>query len=80
MSNLGQEIRYILAHTRLWFCWWDLVALIVLLAVIALLIYKIKKMKDEKERLEDELSSLNAEVLVPKTAGREQTGESIVTE
>lgn len=56
---------YIFEHTRLGFCWWDLLALIVLIAVIAAFVWKHHKIKDEQKDLEDQLSEIYAEEAVP---------------
>lgn len=41
-------MTYILEHTRLGFCWWDLIALIVLIVVIAAFAWKYCEMKREQ--------------------------------
>lgn len=41
-------MAYILEHTRLGFCWWDLIALIVLIVVIAAFAWKYCEMKREQ--------------------------------
>ncbi|MBD5395469.1 MAG: DUF4381 domain-containing protein [Lachnospiraceae bacterium] len=56
---------YILEHTRLGFCWWDLLALIVLIVVIVAFVWKHHKIKDEQKDLEDQLSELYANDAVP---------------
>ncbi len=51
-------MSYILSHTVLGFCWWDLPALIVLIVVIAAFAVKRHNMKKEEKDLEDQLSEL----------------------
>lgn len=57
-------MSYILQHTRLWFCWWDLLALIILIAVIVGFAVKRHNMKKEENELEDLLSELYADETV----------------
>ncbi len=52
---------YILSHTKLGFCWWDLLALILLIIVIAVFAVKHHDMKKEEKDLEDEISQLCAD-------------------
>lgn len=54
-------MSYILEHTVLGFCWWDLPALIVLLGVIVFFVVKRHNMKEEEKDLEDRLSEFYAE-------------------
>lgn len=54
-------MAYILAHTRLWFCWWDLPAAIILIAVAVIFIVRRHKMKKQESELEDYLAELEAE-------------------
>ena len=54
-------MRYIIAHSRLGFCWWDLLALIILVIVVVAFAVKRSKLKDEQDELEDQLSELYAE-------------------
>lgn len=53
-------MSYIIAHTVLGFCWWDIPALIVLIAVIAVFVMKHRDMKKQEKDLEDQLSELYA--------------------
>ena len=53
-------MSYIIEHTRLAFCWWDLPALLVLLAVIVVFIIRHRDMKKEEKDLEEQLSDLYA--------------------
>lgn len=53
-------MRYIIEHTRLGFCWWDLLALIILLAVIIVWIAKHRDLKKQQNDYEDQLSDLYA--------------------
>lgn len=52
---------YIFEHTRLGFCWWDLLALVILVIVVVAFAVKRSKLKDEQDELEDQLSELYAE-------------------
>lgn len=58
-------MSYVLQHTMLWFCWWDLPVLIILIAVIVGFAVKHQKMKREEKRLEDQLTELYADDTVP---------------
>ncbi|MGC4020356.1 MAG: hypothetical protein QM793_14780 [Muricomes sp.] len=55
---------YILSHTKLGFCWWDIPALIILIVVIAAFAVKHHNMKKEEKDLEDQLSELYADETV----------------
>ena len=54
-------MSYIFEHTRLGFCWWDLLALVSLVIVVVAFAVKRSKLKDEQDELEDQLSELYAE-------------------
>ena len=54
-------MSYIFEHTRLGFCWWDLLALVILVIVVVAFAEKRSKLKDEQDELEDQLSELYAE-------------------
>ena len=54
-------MSYILDHTVLGFCWWDLLALIVLLVVIIVYVVKRHDMKKEEKELEDQISEMYAD-------------------
>ena len=54
-------MSYIFEHTRLGFCWWDLLALVILVIVVVAFAVKRSKLKDEQDGLEDQLSELYAE-------------------
>ena len=54
-------MSYIFEHTRLGFCWWDLLALVILVIVVGAFPVKRSKLKDEQDELEDQLSELYAE-------------------
>ena len=51
-------MSFILEHTKLGFCWWDLVALIILVIVAGIFIYKYVKMKKIQHDLEDQISEI----------------------
>ena len=54
-------MSYIFEHTRLGFCWWDLLALVILVIVVVAFAVKRSKLKEEQDELEDQLSELYAE-------------------
>lgn len=54
-------MSYIIEHTVLGFCWWDIPALIILLAVIAVFIKKHHDMKKLENELEDQLEELRGD-------------------
>ena len=61
-------MTYILQHTRLGFCWLDLIALLVLIGVVTMFIVKRNKMKKEEKELQDQLSALYADGVVAAEA------------
>lgn len=54
-------MAYILEHSHLGFCWWDLPAIILLAGVSVLFAVQHYKLKKEKKDLEDQLSTLYAD-------------------
>ena len=54
-------MSYILEHTRLGFCWWDLIALIILIVVAVIFAYKFMSMKKIQKDLEDQISEIYSE-------------------
>ena len=54
-------MSYIIEHTVLGLCWWDIPALIILLAVIAVFIKKHHDMKKLENELEDQLEELRGD-------------------
>lgn len=62
-------MAYILEHTKLYACWWDLVALIILIAVVALFVYKYLNSKKVEDSLKDELDELKKDDTKVETAG-----------
>ena len=54
-------MSYLLEHTKVGFCWLDLLALIVLIVVVVFFVKKNTKLKDEQKDLEDQLSELYAQ-------------------
>ena len=54
-------MAYLLEHTKLGFCWWDLLALIILLAVVIVYLARRHDLKKEQKNLEDQLADLYAE-------------------
>lgn len=61
----GGRMSFVISHTVLSWCWWDLVALLVLVGVSIYSWRKLKKLKDAKKQLEDRLASLEAAAAVP---------------
>ena len=51
-------MAYLLEHTKLGFCWWDLLALLILLAVVIVYLVRRHNLKKEQKDLEDQLSDL----------------------
>lgn len=60
-------MSFLLEHTVLGFCWWDLIALIVVIAVIVFFVVKHNNMKNEEKDLEDQLADLYAADTVEET-------------
>lgn len=54
-------MSYIIEHTKLGFCWWDLLALIILLIVVIVWLVRRHNLKSEQKDLEDQLSDLYAD-------------------
>ena len=54
-------MAYLFEHTKLGFCWWDLLALLILLAVIIVYLVRRHNLKKEQKELEDQLADLYAE-------------------
>lgn len=57
-------MSYILEHTVLGFCWWDIPGLIVFIGVAVYFFLKNRKSKEEEKDLEDQLSDLYADAAV----------------
>ena len=53
-------MSFVLSHSRLGFCWWDLLALVALVVVVVFFVIHYRKMKRHEKELEDELSALYA--------------------
>lgn len=53
-------MSFVLSHSRLGFCWWDLLALIALVVVIVFFVIRYRNMKKQEKELEDDLSALYA--------------------
>lgn len=53
-------MAYVIEHSTLGFCWWDIPALIVLIVVIAVFVWKRHDMKKQEKDLEDKISELYA--------------------
>ena len=54
----------LLEHTRVGFCWLDLIALAVLLVVIGVFIYQHRKLKKQEKELREQLSVIYADKTV----------------
>ena len=65
-------MAYLLEHTKLGFCWWDLLALLILLAVVIVYLFRRHTLKKEQKDLEDQLSDLYAEDSVKENNTRVQ--------
>lgn len=65
-------MAYLLEHTKLGFCWWDLLALLILLAVVIVYLVRRYNLKKEQKDLEDQLSDLYAEDSVKENNTRVQ--------
>lgn len=65
-------MAYLLEHTKLGFCWWDLLALLILLAVVIVYLVRRHNLKKEQKDLEDQLSDLYAEDSVKENNTRAQ--------
>ena len=59
-------MKYVLDHTALGFCWWDLLAIIALVVLFFYCRKKIKDMLQQKDELESQLSAQNAEMAYVK--------------
>lgn len=57
-------MAFLLQHTRLGFCWLDLIALAVLLVVIGVFIYQHRKLKKQEKELQEQLSVICADKTV----------------
>lgn len=51
-------MSFVLSHSRLGFCWWDLLALVALVVVVVFFVVKHRDMKKHEKELEDQLSAL----------------------
>ncbi|MEZ3506796.1 MAG: hypothetical protein K1W10_07630 [Lachnospiraceae bacterium] len=63
-------MSYILEHTVLGFCWWDLPALILLIAVIVVFAWKHHDVKKQEKELEDQISEMNEGVTGSLNSGQ----------
>ena len=55
------DIGYVFEHTKLGFCWWDLLGAIVLAFVVIFFIVRTNQMKKKQKQLEEQLSDLYME-------------------
>ena len=72
VGSVSREKAYLLEHTKLGFCWWDLLALLILLAVVIVYLVRRHNLKKEQKDLEDQLSDLYAEDSVKENNTRVQ--------
>lgn len=63
-------MAYVLEHTRLGFCWLDLIALAVLVLVVVIFVRKRRAMIREEEELEAQVSGVYAEKAVDAPDGK----------
>ena len=63
-------MAYVLEHTRLGFCWLDLIALAVLVLVVVIFVRKRRAMIQEEEELEAQVSGIYAEKSVDAPDGK----------
>ena len=63
-------MAYVLEHTRLGFCWLDLIALAVLVLVVVIFVRKRRAMIREEEELEAQASGVYAEKAVDAPDGK----------
>ena len=57
-------MAFLLQHTRLGFCWLDLIALAVLLVVIGVFVWQHRKLKKQEKELQDRLAAVYADKTV----------------
>ena len=57
-------MSFIFQHTRLGFCWLDLIALAILVVVIIVFVVQRRKLVQQEKDLEDQLSAKYAENVV----------------
>ena len=57
-------MAFLLQHTRLGFCWLDLIALAVLLVVIGVFVWQHRKLKKQEKELQHRLSAVYADKTV----------------
>lgn len=69
-------MSYIIEHTKLGFCWWDLLALIILIAVIVVFAVRRSNLRDEQKELEDRLSDLYAEDSIEEDQTKQNHAEA----
>lgn len=58
-------MSYIIEHTSLGFCWWDIPALIVLIVVIVVFVWKRHGMKKQEKELENQLAEFYTDDAAP---------------
>lgn len=57
-------MAYLLNHTILGFCWFDIIAAVILIGIVVYSVLRLKKMKRERDLLEEKLASQNADKIV----------------
>lgn len=55
-------MAFLLQHTILWWCWWDIAAFLILCGVIVMYIVKIRRMKKDQEILEKAADECAAQI------------------
>lgn len=63
-------MSYVLEHTTLGFCWWDLPAALILIVVIVAFAWKHHDMKKQEKDLEDQIAELYVDDAMPSEGAR----------
>lgn len=54
-------MNFLIEHTYLWFCWWDLPFFIAFLAVTIVCVVKLRNKRKERDELQDRLDEYEEE-------------------
>lgn len=65
-------MAYVLEHTKLGFCWWDIPALLVLAAIVVIYLLRSHDLKKQQKEMEDQLADLYAEDSMKEETSVEQ--------
>ena len=65
-------MAYVLEHTKLGFCWWDIPALLVLAAIVVIYLIRSHDLKKQQKEMEDQLADLYAEDSMKEETSVEQ--------